>query len=229
MSVKGYIMLKYIVLFSLFTFSAMGCNITGGKQKDTTKKSQDKDLSQMSDTVKLEKAIFAGGCFWCVEAIYQDIKGVEKVESGYTGGTVNNPSYEQVCSGNTGHAEAVQITFDPAVITYEQLLTVFFHVHDPTTLNRQGADAGTQYRSAIFYLSDEQKKSAEKVKDEITKSALWDEPIVTEITKAGEFYSAEDYHQDYFTNNPEKSYCSIVIAPKVKKFYKEFGYLLKEK
>jgi len=221
-------MLKYIVLFSLLSFWVFGCNISGGKQKDTTNKSQDKDISQMSDTIKVEKATLGAGCFWCVEAIFQDIKGVLKVESGYTGGKVQNPSYEQVCSGTTGHAEAVQITFDPSIVTYEQILMVFFHVHDPTTLNRQGADVGSQYRSAIFYSSDEQKKTAEKVKDDITKSALWDDPIVTEITKAGDYYSAESYHQDYYNNNSEKSYCSFVIAPKVKKFYTEFGYLLKD-
>jgi len=221
-------MFKIIVLFSLLSFSVFGCNISGGKQNDTTKKSQDKDLSQMSDTIKLEKAILGAGCFWCVEAIFQDLKGVLKVESGYTGGKVQKPSYEQVCSGTTGHAEAVQITFDSSIVTYEQILTVFFHVHDPTTLNRQGADAGSQYRSAIFYNSDEQKKTAEKVKEDIGKSGLWDDPIVTEITKAGDYYSAESYHQDYYNNNPEKSYCSFVIAPKVKKFYKEFGYLLKD-
>ncbi|HEY3251106.1 MAG TPA: peptide-methionine (S)-S-oxide reductase MsrA [Ignavibacteria bacterium] len=182
----------------------------------------------MSDTTKLEKATLGAGCFWCVEAIFQDLKGVEKVESGYSGGTTKNPTYEQVCSGMTGHAEVAQITFDPSVISYEQLLTVFFHVHDPTTLNRQGADAGTQYRSAIFYHNEGQKKTAEKVKEDISKSGLWDDPIVTEITPFDEFYKAEDYHQNYFNENPEKSYCSYVIAPKVKKFYKEFGYLLKD-
>lgn len=220
-------MFKYIVLFSLLTFSALGCNLSRNGN-DTTKKSQDKDISQMSDTTNLEKATLGAGCFWCVEAIFQDIKGVEKVESGYAGGTVKDPSYEQVCSGTTGHAETAQITFDPSVVTYEQLLTVFFHVHDPTTMNRQGADVGTQYRSAIFYNSDEQKKTAEKVKEDIGKSGLWNDPIVTEITKAGNYYSAESYHQDYYNNNSEKSYCSYVIAPKIKKFYKEFGYLLKD-
>lgn len=206
----------------------MGCNISGGKQSDTIKKSQDEDITKMSDTAKFEQAVLGAGCFWCVEAIFQDIKGVLKVESGYTGGSIVNPSYEQVCSGKTGHAEAVRITFDPSIVTFEQLLTVFFHVHDPTTLNRQGADVGTQYRSAIFYSGDEQKKTAEKVKEDIGKSGLWDDAIVTEISKAGDFYTAESYHQDYYNNNSEKSYCSFVIAPKIKKFYKEFGYLLKD-
>jgi peptide-methionine (S)-S-oxide reductase len=182
----------------------------------------------MTDTAKLEKATLAGGCFWCIEAIFQDLKGVEKVESGYSGGSTQNPSYQEICTGTTGHAEVVQITFDPSVISYEQILTVFFHVHDPTTMNRQGNDYGTQYRSAIFYRNDDQKKTAEKVKDDITKSGLWDDPIVTEITQFGEFYKAEDYHQNYYKDNPEKSYCSIVIAPKVRKFYKEYGYLLKD-
>jgi peptide-methionine (S)-S-oxide reductase len=220
-------MFKYIVLFSFSVILACGCSLIG-KQKNISKKSSDKDISQMSDTTKLEKATLGAGCFWCVEAIFQDLKGVEKVESGYSGGTTKNPTYEQVCSGMTGHAEVAQITFDPSVISYEQLLTVFFHVHDPTTLNRQGADAGTQYRSAIFYHNEGQKKTAEKVKEDISKSGLWDDPIVTEITPFDEFYKAEDYHQNYFNENPEKSYCSYVIAPKVKKFYKEFGYLLKD-
>jgi peptide-methionine (S)-S-oxide reductase len=218
-------MLKFIVLFSFLIFTILGCNING-KQK--IKISDDKDLSQMSDTTNLEVATLGAGCFWCVEAIFQDIKGVEKVESGFSGGTTKNPTYEEVCTGKTGHAEVAQITFDPSVITYEQLLTVFFHVHDPTTMNRQGADVGSQYRSAIFYHNDEQKKTAEKVKEDISKSGLWDDPIVTEITKFDEFYKAEDYHQDYYNNNPGNSYCSFVIAPKVKKFYKEFGYLLKD-
>ncbi len=218
-------MFKFIVLLSFFTITAFGCNLTG---KQTVKKSSDKDISQMPDTVKLETATLGAGCFWCVEAIFQDVKGVEKVESGYSGGTTKNPTYEQVCSGNTGHAEVAQITFDPSVVSFEQILTVFFHVHDPTTMNRQGADVGEQYRSAIFYHNDEQKKTAEKVKEDIEKSGLWDDPVVTEITAFDTYYKAENYHQDYYNNNPNNSYCSFVIAPKVKKFYKEFGYLLKE-
>jgi len=226
-------MFKYILIFSLFTTLAFGCSLTGKSTKTSSnkqeKKTEEKETEmKMTDTTKLEKATLAGGCFWCIETIFQDLKGVEKVESGYSGGTTKYPSYQEVCSGTTGHAEVVQVTFDPSVISYEQLLTVFFHVHDPTTLNRQGADAGTQYRSAIFYHNDEQKKTVEKVKDDITKSGLWDDPIITEITEFSEFYKAEDYHQNYYKDNPEKSYCSYVIAPKVRKFYKEFGYLLKE-
>ncbi|HMS32902.1 MAG TPA: peptide-methionine (S)-S-oxide reductase MsrA [Ignavibacteria bacterium] len=176
----------------------------------------------------METATLAGGCFWCIETIFNDLKGVDKVVSGYSGGNVKEPSYELVCTGTTGHAEVVQITFDPAVISYETLLDVFFHIHNPTTLNKQGADVGTQYRSAIFYHSEEQKKTAESVIDKINKSGLWDAPIVTEVTPFDAFYDAEAYHQDYYNQNKEKSYCSIVIAPKVNKFFKEYKHLLKE-
>ncbi|MEP7145797.1 MAG: peptide-methionine (S)-S-oxide reductase MsrA [bacterium] len=180
------------------------------------------------DNTNLETATLAGGCFWCIETIFNDLKGVEKVVSGYSGGKTKNPTYEQVSSGNTGHAEVVQITFDPSIISYDKLLEIFFHIHNPTTLNRQGADIGSQYRSAIFYRNDDQKKTAEDVIKKIGSSGLWDEPIVTEVTMFDEFYSAEDYHQDYFNNNKEKSYCSLVIAPKVRKFYKDYKDLLKD-
>jgi peptide-methionine (S)-S-oxide reductase len=233
---KGHIMFKYFMIFLLFaavSFAAVaGCSLKDKSTKTSSMKQE--KTTEMIDSMtntnnsKLETAVLGAGCFWCVEAIFQDLKGVERVESGYSGGTVKNPTYKEVCSGTTGHAEVVKITFDPSVISYEQILTVFFHVHDPTTLNRQGADAGTQYRSAIFYNNDEQKKTAEKVKEEITNQKLWDDPIVTEITAASDYYSAEDYHQNYFNDNPNASYCSYVIAPKVKKFYKEFGHLLKE-
>lgn len=223
------ILFKFIAISLLFiaVSAVSGCSI---KENVTPvkKTSNSEDNYKMSDTTRLEKAVLGAGCFWCVEAIFQDIKGVEKVESGYSGGSAKNPTYKEVCTGTTGHAEVVQLTFDPSVVTYEQLLTVFFHVHDPTTLNKQGADVGTQYRSAIFYMTDDQKKTAEKVKEDITKSGLWDDPIVTEITQFSEYYPAEDYHQNYFNENPNQSYCSYVIAPKVKKFYKEFGYLLKD-
>lgn len=219
-------MFKYIMIFSLFTAVFIGCSLKNSEK--TVKTSANSDKNKMTDTSKMETAVLAGGCFWCTESLFQDLKGVEKVESGYSGGTTISPTYAEVCTGTTGHAEVIKITFDPSVISFEQILTVFFHVHDPTTLNRQGADAGTQYRSAIFYNSPEQKKTAEKVIEDITKSKLWSDPIVTEVTSLGDYYPAEDYHQDYFNNNPEKSYCSFVIAPKVKKFYKEFGHLLKE-
>lgn len=162
-----------------------------------------------------ETAVFASGCFWCTEAVFEHVPGVKKVTSGYTGGHVANPTYKQVCEGDTGHAEATRIEFDPAVVSYAHLLEVFFESHDPTTLNRQGADEGTQYRSAIFYASDAQKAAAEAGKKAAQKD--FDDPIVTEIAPLGKFYEAEDYHQDYFKNNPHAGYCSFVIKPKVKK------------
>ena len=168
-------------------------------------------------------ATFGGGCFWCVEAVFLELKGVEKVVSGYAGGTVPNPTYEQICSGTTGHAEVIQIGFDPAVISYDQLLTVFWHVHDPTTLNRQGADVGTQYRSTIMVHNEEQRSIAEVSKAETDASGLWNDPIVTEIVLLDVFYPAESYHQDYYNRNPRQGYCSFVIAPKMQKFRKEFA------
>ena len=172
-----------------------------------------------------ETATLAGGCFWCLEAVYADLKGVESVVSGYMGGARENPTYEQVCSGATGHAEVVQITFDPNVIGYDQLLDVFFTIHDPTQLNRQGADVGTQYRSAIFTHSEAQKAAAESAAARARE--LWDGMIVTEITPAVTFWPAEAYHQDYYALNPYQPYCQIVIDPKLKKFRKEFGSKLK--
>lgn len=160
-------------------------------------------------------ATFGGGCFWCIEAVFERLEGVKKVVSGYAGGTVDNPSYEQVCTGKTGHAEVVQVEFDPAKITYERILQIFFNAHDPTTLNRQGADKGTQYRSVVFYQSDEQRIAAEKAVKE--GASRFSSPIVTEITPLKKFYAAEDYHQHYFAKHPENGYCSVVIAPKVKK------------
>ena len=170
----------------------------------------------------MEIVTLAGGCFWCTEAVFKELKGVEKVEPGYAGGTVPNPTYEQVCTGRTGHAEAVQVTFDPAIISYEELLKIFFTVHDPTTLNRQGADVGTQYRSAIFYHSDQQKSTAQQVVSEVTAAKLWNAPIVTQIEPFQAFYRAEGYHLDYFKNNPRQPYCQMVIAPKVRKFREHY-------
>ncbi len=170
-----------------------------------------------------ERATFGAGCFWCVEAVFRELQGVEKVVSGYTGGTVPNPSYEQVSTGRTGHAEAIQITFDPAVIRYDELLEVFWKTHDPTTLDRQGNDVGTQYRSAIFCHSEAQRQAAEKSKAALEASGYYKSPIVTEIAAATEFYPAEPYHQDYYLNNPAQPYCRVVIAPKVEKFRKQFG------
>lgn len=175
-----------------------------------------------------EVATLAGGCFWCLDAVYRDLRGVEKVESGYAGGTAVNPSYEQVCSGRTGHAEVVQVTFDPRSITYRDLLDVFFSIHDPTTLNRQGGDVGTQYRSAIFYHSPAQRETAEETIRELEAEGLWDDPIVTEVTAFTTYYPAESYHQDYFNRNPYQPYCAAVIAPKVAKFRaKHFARLSK--
>jgi len=172
-------------------------------------------------------ATLGGGCFWCLEAVFEQLMGVEKVESGYSGGTVVNPSYQQVCTGTTGHAEVVQITFDPQVITFKELLEVFFTIHDPTTLNRQGADVGPQYRSAIFYHDEGQKAVAEQVIREITEARIWDAPIVTEVTPLTAFYRAEEYHQEYFRKNPNQPYCRVVIAPKVAKFRQRYLAKLK--
>ncbi|HEY5119208.1 MAG TPA: peptide-methionine (S)-S-oxide reductase MsrA [Anaerolineales bacterium] len=166
----------------------------------------------------LEKATFAAGCFWCVEAVFQDVRGVERVVSGYTGGKKTNPTYEEVSSGTTGHAEALQIAFDPKVVSYKDLLEIFWHTHDPTTLNRQGPDVGTQYRSAIFYHSEEQRQAAEETKRAIDAEGVWPLPIVTEIVPLTVFYKAEDYHQNYFKNNPDQMYCRLTINPKVRKF-----------
>ncbi len=169
-----------------------------------------------------EIATLAGGCFWCLEAVYDELRGVEDVVSGYSGGHVANPTYEQVCSSRTGHAEVVQLTFDPSVITFEEILKVFFSIHDPTTPNRQGADVGPQYRSAIFYHSPEQKATAERVIAELNAQGLWPRPIVTEVTPFEKFYPAEEYHQEYFARNPQAGYCQVVIAPKVAKFRKQY-------
>ncbi len=173
-------------------------------------------------------ATLAGGCFWCLEAVFDELNGVASVESGYSGGRVANPSYKDICSGMTGHAEVVQVTFDPSIVSYRDLLRVFFTVHDPTTLNRQGADVGTQYRSAIFYHDEEQKRVAEDVIREITAEKLWSNPIVTEVAKFEKFYVAEDYHQEYFANNPYQPYCMAVVAPKVLKFRKMYTERLKK-
>jgi len=175
-----------------------------------------------------EVATLAGGCFWCLEAVFDELKGVVSVESGYSGGKVQNPTYAQVCDGDTGHAEVVQVTFDPQVLSFSDLLTVFFSIHDPTTLNRQGADVGPQYRSAIFYHSPEQKAEAEQVMAEITNAHLWPKPLVTEVTPLSAFYQAEDYHQEYFRRNPGQGYCRLVIAPKVAKFRQHYLDRLKK-
>jgi len=174
-------------------------------------------------------ATLAGGCFWCLEAVFDEVKGVRSVESGYAGGHVDNPDYKAVCTGTTGHAEVVRIAFDPEVVSYKDLLNVFFGIHNPTTLNRQGADVGTQYRSAIFYHNAEQKQIAEEVIKDIEAQKIWDNPIVTTLEKMEQFYIAEDYHQEYFANNPFQPYCSAVVRPKVVKFRKQYMDMLKKK
>lgn len=181
-------------------------------------------MSQTNDNMAagLQQATLAGGCFWCLEAVYVELAGVSKVVSGYMGGSVRNPSYRQVCGGNTGHAEVVQITYDSDVVSYRQLLEIFFTIHDPTTLNRQGADVGTQYRSAIFYHDEEQRRVANEVIAELSAQKLWHSPIVTQVAPLDVFYPAEDYHQDYFANNPMQPYCQVVVAPKVAKFRKHY-------
>ena len=173
-------------------------------------------------------AVFANGCFWCTEAVFTSLEGVSSVVSGYTGGTVENPIYEQVSDGGTGHAEAIKIEFDPAVISYDDLLAVFFNTHDPTTRNRQGNDVGTQYRSAIFYGNEEQKTKAEALVRELNETKAYDKPIVTEVRPLGTFYPAENYHQGYYRNHADQPYCQLVIAPKLEKLEKRFAELLKK-
>jgi len=176
----------------------------------------------------LKEATFGEGCFWCAEAVFQEVKGVKSVVAGYAGGRVKNPTYEQVSTGKTGHAEVARITYDPSVVSYRELLEVFWHTHNPTTLNRQGADVGTQYRSVIFYHNQKQKNIAEESLKKTEKSGLWDDPIVTKIEPLKNYSKAENYHQNYYKNHPNAGYCSIVIAPKLKKFREEFSYLLKD-
>jgi peptide-methionine (S)-S-oxide reductase len=175
-----------------------------------------------------EIATLGGGCFWCIEAVFAEVNGVEKAESGYAGGSVANPSYQLVCTGATGHAEVVQVTFDPQLISFREILTIFFTVHDPTTLNRQGADCGTQYRSVIFYHNDAQRAMAEQLIKELNQDGIWSDPIVTEVAPAPIFYKAEDYHQNYFQYNGQQPYCRAVVAPKVAKLRKYFSEKLKK-
>ena len=176
----------------------------------------------MSSERKSEMATLGGGCFWCLEAVFDDLRGVESVESGYAGGDTEDPTYREVCSGNTGHAEVVRVTFDPREVSYKEILEVFFTIHDPTTLNRQGADVGTQYRSVIFYHTPEQREAAERTIAELDAAKIWDAPIVTKVVPLEKFYEAEDYHQEYFRRNPDQGYCRMVVAPKVAKFRKHF-------
>jgi peptide-methionine (S)-S-oxide reductase len=181
----------------------------------------------MTGTATSEVATLAGGCFWCIEAVFRGVEGVEKVVPGYTGGTIVNPTYQEVCTDKTGHAEAVQIDFDSGKISYREILEDFFSVHDPTTLNQQGPDKGTQYRSAIFYHNDQQKAIAEQLVGELNRSRMWKTPIVTQIAPLDKFYPAEDYHREYFSQHPEQAYCRTVISPKVAKFRKQWSRRLK--
>lgn len=213
--------LLIFIIASHFSLALVGENLN----EIYTMKKSDKNLNVFSEGMQV--ATLGGGCFWCVEAIYEDLKGVESVVSGYSGGAKKNPSYQEVCSGFSGHAEVIQITFDPQVISFKDILEVFWEVHDPTTLNRQGADIGSQYRSVIYYHSDEQKNIAEESKRQADASGLYKDPVVTEISEFKGFYEAEDYHQDYFNNNPNQPYCSVIISPKVKKFKNKYKDQLK--
>lgn len=206
---------------------ALLCMLVAGTTCGQKSKTMEIMANNEIQTNGAEIATFGSGCFWCTEAIFLDVDGVSRVESGYMGGTVPNPTYEQVCTGRTGHAEVIQLTYDPKVITYEELLEIFWKTHDPTTLNRQGADVGTQYRSVVFYHNDEQKRLAEYYKNRLEEEGAFDDPIVTEISPAAEFYKAEDYHQNYYNLNRNAPYCSFVITPKLEKFRKAFGEKLK--
>ena len=199
-----------------------GC---GEQEKERAAPMDEQDTT--GDVAATALATFGAGCFWCVEAVFEEIDGVTSVRSGYSGGQKENPTYEEVCSGSTGHAEVVQIAYDPARVSYEQLLQVFFQTHDPTTPNRQGADVGTQYRSAIFFHDDEQKETAERIKTALDLSGAFGAPIVTEIAPYDVFYAAEDYHQDFYASNPNHRYCAAVIQPKLEKFRKVFSEQLK--
>jgi peptide-methionine (S)-S-oxide reductase len=215
-------MLKLLII-SLIAFINFNCGDT--KKMINT---DYKEAQFTGDSSKLEHATLGAGCFWCVEAVFQRLKGVVSVESGYSGGRTKNPTYQEVSAGTTGHVEVARITFDPGITNFETILNVFWHTHDPTTLNRQGADVGEQYRSVIFNHNDEQKKTAEEIKEKTEKSGLWNKPIVTAIEPLSNYYKAEDYHQNYFNNNTNAPYCSAVVGPKVAKFMKEFPELLKE-
>jgi methionine-S-sulfoxide reductase len=216
--------MKFIItIFSLFSF--IGCNQA---KNQTTEKDTSKKVKRSNMNTHLEVATFGGGCYWCIEAVFQRLEGVEKVESGFSGGQVKNPTYKEVCTGTTGHAEVIQITFDTTKTSFEEILKVFFTMHDPTTLNRQGNDIGTQYRSAVFYHNDAQKKAAEEIIAALNTSKAYPNPIVTEVSKLDVFYKAEDYHQNYYNENSDEGYCRFVIQPKIEKFEKVFKDRLKK-
>lgn len=213
----------FSMLFTLLFLQSIGCN-------ESTSQNQllQKGKMNQSDIENTQLATFGSGCFWCTEAVYERVKGVLSVTSGYAGGKIDNPSYEEVCSGSTGHAEVIHLAYNPDIISYDELLEIFWKTHDPTTLNRQGADVGTQYRSVIFYHSDDQKHKAENYKSELNKAGIWKDSIVTEISPFTNFYPAEKYHQNYYEQNPNQGYCSFVITPKIEKFEKIFKTKLKD-
>jgi peptide-methionine (S)-S-oxide reductase len=217
--------MKYQLLFMMPVMLLFTACSSAQSKSGKTKGEQQMSTEQNNN---LEIATFAAGCFWCVEAQYQQLDGVEKVESGYIGGHVDNPTYKQVCAGNTGHAEACNIYYDPQKITYDELLAAFWVAHDPTTLNRQGNDVGTQYRSAIFYHNEEQKQKAEEYKRRLNEEKAYDNPVVTEISPYSKFYKAEEYHQNYYNDNPNQGYCTFVVKPKLDKFKKVFADKLKK-
>jgi peptide-methionine (S)-S-oxide reductase len=214
MFIKNPLLNYFIFVILFFAFELTNNSTLEGK-------------ADMSNTNINEVATFGSGCFWCTEAVFEKLNGVESVISGYSGGTKNDPTYEEICTGETGHAEVTQISFDPTIISFTELLEVFWKTHDPTTLNRQGSDVGTQYRSAIFYHNDEQKRLSDEYKNKLTEAKVFEDKIVTEITKFEKFYSAENYHQDYYEQNKNQPYCSFVITPKVEKFKEVFKDKLK--
>ncbi|MGE0567019.1 MAG: peptide-methionine (S)-S-oxide reductase MsrA [Bacteroidia bacterium] len=225
MVIKNTYKIAVTIVSAIFFVSACAQSNKTNEEKSMTDK-----VEQTNESINNNKqlATFGAGCFWCVEAVFQRLEGVEKVESGYSGGFIKNPAYKEVCQGTTGHAEVCQITYDPSKISFDALLEVFWKTHDPTTMNRQGNDIGTQYRSVIFYHNEDQKKLAEHYKDEINKSGAYPNPIITEISPYKEFYKAEDYHQNYFNLNSGQGYCQYVIQPKVEKFEKIFKDKLKK-
>lgn len=218
---------KIVIAFVMLLLVSCGSNADNNFKSEEIKMQPVNNIGNI-DSNKYQVATFGEGCFWCTEAVFQRLKGVIKVESGYSGGNVPNPTYEAVCTGKTGHAEVTQITYDPSIITYTQLLRVFWNTHDPTTLNRQGNDVGTQYRSIILYHNEEQKELAERYKHELDSAKVWSSPIVTEIVPFKKFYKAEDYHQDYYNLHGSQPYCTFVITPKVEKFEKVFADMLKK-
>lgn len=226
MNVNSKLSSYWIINQKYFLILVFSSNFACQTQIKNQSKMNTQPTQEVNDS--LELATFGGGCFWCTEAMFDQLEGVLSVESGYAGGMLQNPTYEQICTGNTGHAEVIRIAFDPKKIDYEFLLEVFFNTHDPTTLNRQGNDIGTQYRSAVFYHSDDQKQAALKIIKELTDQNVYKKPIVTEVTSISNYFKAEDYHQEYLENNPNNPYCEMVVSPKVEKFKKKYAEKLKK-